>query len=660
MGVKTPGVIMNWQPEAKRLPPAERDFVGRTDELEALNTLLAPHGPTVLHVYGLAGMGKSRLLNVFAERARVAGVALVRLDCRAMEPTAAGFLQSLSASMGGVARDIESAAARLNGLGPKVILVLDTYEVYRLMDTWLRQVLVPALPDNVGLLCLGRERPAAAWHGTSPTGRHLVRTLALGPLSHEEALRLLRLWGVADRSAERIAHVAHGHPLALRLAASACAERPELPFGEVSLQQALEELTRMFLADVRDPVTRHALEACALVRRVTVSVLGAMLPDLAPGDAFDRLKFLPFVEMAEDGLVIHESVREAISRTLRARDPCRLLGYQRAAWRQLQKEIHSAGRGELWRYTADILYLIENPVVREAFFPEGGRSAVVEPATSEDAAGIRSIVQAWEAAPGHLLSWWKRRPDTFVVVRGGDDRLLGFCCRFVSDEVEQNWMDEDPVTAEWSRHLAQSPLPDGQKALFCRRWLAADSGEAPSEVQAAVWLDLKRTYMERRPALRRVYLTVEDLPAYAPVAMRLGFCLLEGREQVLNGHAYHSVVLDFGPGSVDGWLAALAAEELGIEHPSLLDVDARELVLDGDRISLTPLEFGVMKYLSEHEGKAVARQELLRHVWDTRYYGGSNVVDTVVRSLRRKLGERSRQVETVTGVGYRFRPHGGQ
>lgn len=47
-----------------------------------------------------------------------------------------------------------------------------------------------------------------------------------------------------------------------------------------------------------------------------------------------------------------------------------------------------------------------------------------------------------------------------------------------------------------------------------------------------------------------------------------------------------------------------------------------------------------------------------RHVWDTRYFGGSNVVGTVIRSLRRKLGPYAQCLETVTGVGYRLRAEG--
>ena len=82
---------------------------------------------------------------------------------------------------------------------------------------------------------------------------------------------------------------------------------------------------------------------------------------------------------------------------------------------------------------------------------------------------------------------------------------------------------------------------------------------------------------------------------------------------------------------------------------------ARELVLDEQRVGLTPLEFGVMQYLTERAGKAVSRADLLADVWGYDYEGGSNVVDVVVRSLRKKLGERATMIEAARGTGYRLR-----
>ena len=62
-------------------------FAGRERELEALLGLFDKGGPLALHVHGVAGIGKSSLLEAFAARARATGGRVVRIDCRAVEPT---------------------------------------------------------------------------------------------------------------------------------------------------------------------------------------------------------------------------------------------------------------------------------------------------------------------------------------------------------------------------------------------------------------------------------------------------------------------------------------------------------------------------------------------------------------------------------------------
>lgn len=84
-----------------------------------------------------------------------------------------------------------------------------------------------------------------------------------------------------------------------------------------------------------------------------------------------------------------------------------------------------------------------------------------------------------------------------------------------------------------------------------------------------------------------------------------------------------------------------------------LDEAAREVVVDGARARLTKLEWGLVEYMTRHRGRVVARDELLREVWG-QPYGGSNVVDAAVRSVRKKLGPYAASIETATGHGYRF------
>jgi Transcriptional regulatory protein, C terminal len=214
---------------------------------------------------------------------------------------------------------------------------------------------------------------------------------------------------------------------------------------------------------------------------------------------------------------------------------------------------------------------------------------------------------------------------------------------------------DDPVVEGWLQHLRREPIPASQELLLIRRWLTREAGDGPCGAQAACWRDLKRAYMELRPRLRRNYATTNLPEVYAPVLAPLSGGPIPNGAVEIDGRAYHGLVLDFGPSSVDGWLTRIAAAELGLPEDDLLDVRRRQLLVDGQRIDLTSLEFEVLHYLRQHEGATVPRYALLTDVWGYQADIGSNVVEAVVHALRKKLGARASMIETVRGVGYRLR-----
>ena len=105
-----------------------------------------------------------------------------------------------------------------------------------------------------------------------------------------------------------------------------------------------------------------------------------MLPESAPQDVFDRLRSLPFVSLGVDGLVLHDTIREVVAANLRATDPDRSRRYRVAAWRRLREEVARASPAETWRYTADLLYMLESPVLRADWFPTTERRYWVDEA----------------------------------------------------------------------------------------------------------------------------------------------------------------------------------------------------------------------------------------------------------------------------------------
>jgi hypothetical protein len=381
-----------------------------------------------------------------------------------------------------------------------------------------------------------------------------------------------------------------------------------------------------------------------------------LIPELRDDTLFDRLTGIPFIEPAPDGLMIHDAVRAAVRADLEAIDPKAFQRYRRAAWQQLGHEAKSASLPNLWRYTADLIFLIENPAVREAFFPRDAARHHVERAGATDASAIREITAAQDGEQGLDIveRWWRHKPDAFYVVRDSERRVAGFYFMFDPRDTAPSVLDSDPLTLAWMKHLRRNPLPKGQTALFLRRWLTREHGEAPAPAQAAAWLDIKRHYMERRPVLQRVYLTLTNFAPYAEAASGLGIRITDENAVAIGDAPFLTLELDMGPRSVDGWLARMAAAEMEAEQDGLLDERSRALVVHGQVKDLTRKEFDVMRYLTLRQGEAVTRIELLNDVWGLKYSGG-NVVDTVIASLRKKLGKLAHVIETVHGHGYLYR-----
>ena len=79
---------------------AASGFFGRTEEIETLLGSFAPGQPLVWQLHGIAGVGKSRLLDVVIDRSRGMGVCAIRIDCREIEPTAKSFLAEFAEHIG--------------------------------------------------------------------------------------------------------------------------------------------------------------------------------------------------------------------------------------------------------------------------------------------------------------------------------------------------------------------------------------------------------------------------------------------------------------------------------------------------------------------------------------------------------------------------------
>jgi hypothetical protein len=641
---------------------AAEALAGRRAELERLEVFALGDEPLVMHIQGIPGIGKTHLLNALAASISGKGVFVVRVDARWCEPSPAALCRAISREIGASeSEDSEVVATSLSDGAKRTLLVLDSYESFRLIDSWLRQVFLPSLGDSVRTILSSREPPRPAWRIAS-AWRGLFDSMLLETLPPEVALEFLTSQGVPESSARELNRVARGHPLALSLGMALYSAGGQVRGSAATRHQVLEHMAALFLEGA-DSGTIQVVQAACLVRTATAPLLAAMLPNIPADEALDRLRALPFVSAGPHGLLVHDAVRGPVTAALKSRDPARYQAYRRAASQVVRDQYRQAPRSDHWRCTADVVYLLENENLREGFFPTTESPVSVEPARADDGTSISAIIRKFDGPESRqaLEQWWRYHPDSFFVVRDEHGGVQGFYQAIVASKVHKNVFTRDPLAASWSRDLPHSE--DKAAALWLRRTLDRDTGEGPSSGQAACWLDIKRTYLELRPRLRWVYTCYGDAELYRRSFEQLGFRLVDEGRPVLDRVMQHTFRLDMGVDSVDGWLGNLLAQETGTTageaagYSPLLDEQARELVVNGSRIGLTPLEFGVLAYLVARPNRAVARYELVEAVWG---YGKeastSNVVETVVRSVRKKLGAHRNALQTVRGVGYRYRP----
>jgi DNA-binding response OmpR family regulator len=86
----------------------------------------------------------------------------------------------------------------------------------------------------------------------------------------------------------------------------------------------------------------------------------------------------------------------------------------------------------------------------------------------------------------------------------------------------------------------------------------------------------------------------------------------------------------------------------------VVDKAAHTVTIDGQQIDLSFKEFELLTYFMENKGLALSREKILSSVWNYDYYGDARTIDTHVKKLRSKMGEKGDLIKTIWGMGYKF------
>ncbi len=253
-----------------------------------------------------------------------------------------------------------------------------------------------------------------------PGGRHragvrLLAEVVVGELADDDAAALVARRGLAEDGAARVRHFGRGHPLALEMAAEAVARHADLDLSDGPPGEVVEALFELLIDDL-DPAERRTVEAAAILRRVTRPLLSAVLDrDGQDVDAAWRtLRELPFTSMSRIGIELNPLARNVIAGGLEIREPGYVADVRRRA---AAAALRAAGTGRSWDATADLLNLVQNPVIRNSYLPPGDQQHPVEPAVRDDRESILAITEQYDGHEGAVAieHWWKAHPG---VLRG--------------------------------------------------------------------------------------------------------------------------------------------------------------------------------------------------------------------------------------------------
>jgi hypothetical protein len=570
---------------ADRLASARRRrFVGRSGEIQIFQTALQAAEPPfqVLYLFGPGGVGKTTLVRELVSITQQSGADALYLDARNVEPSPFSFLAALSGALGLAPSDAPSSA--LAARKERTVLLIDTYELLCPLENWLRDEFLPELPETTLVVLAGRDPPAAAWHA-DPGWQTLLRVVSLRNLSPDEGREYLQGRNLPEPQIPAVLDFTHGHPLALSLVADAFDQRGDLAqsfggdrFRPEATPDVVKTLLEQFVQKVPGPAHRAALEASALVRVTTESILAAMLnlPDpttpataAEPGaqtanDLFEWLRGLSFMDARPDGLFPHDLAREALIADVRWRNPEWYAELHRRARNFYLKQLQVTQGAAQQLVLFDYIFLHrDNPVVRPFFEWATSGTMTADAMKEADIPALAGIVARYEGEDSADIAarWMQTQPEGTLVLRDAETIPAGLLTMVRLDRATAREIAADPGTNAAFKFLhKRAPLRPGEAATLFRFWMGRDTYQHVSPAQSVIFVNAVRHYLST-PGLAFTFFPTADPDFWKDVLTYADLHRIPEADYTVDGKKYGVYGHDWRIVPPLQWLTLLAERE---------------------------------------------------------------------------------------------------